>query len=134
MASLKIAESTSEVPLNDRIISLVFMTEIWSHKPLFIAKNLEGAPEAILSIMKRAARDVLHTLSSTSIELMFRLLETFATNRYSFAPTVYKTLTFLLIEFYWETEVREIMLKHFIYIFKNFEAIPIKILCEPLLK
>lgn len=134
MTSLKVAESTSEVPLNDRIISLVFMTEIWIQKPRFIASQLERAPEAILNIMKRASRDVLLTLSHTSIELLFRMLENFARTRNAFAPTVYKTLTFLLIEFYWEVEVREMMLRHFIYLFKTDEAMPIKILCEPLLK
>lgn len=95
---------------------------------------MDGAAEAILHILKKASRDVRRTLSCISIELMFRLLEAFASNRHSFAPTIYKTLTFLLIEFYWEIDVREIMLKHFVHLFENFEAIPIKILCEPLLK
>jgi hypothetical protein len=81
---------------------------------------LDGAPEAILHILKKASRDVRHSLSYVSIELMFRLLESFAQNRHNFAPTIYKTLTFLLIEFYWEIDVREIMLKHFIHLFENF--------------
>lgn len=134
MASLKVAESTSEVPLNDRIISLVLMTEIWVQRPMFVNNQLQGASEAILHIMKKAARDVRRTLSYVSIELMFRLLESFAAKRHNFAPTIYKTLTFLLVEFYWEIDVREIMLKHFIHLFENFEGIPINILCEPLLK
>jgi hypothetical protein len=134
MASLKVAESNDELPIDDRIISLIFIVEIWINKSTLISQQLDGAPEAILHILKKAARDIRHTLSYISIELMFRLLEIFAQNRHSFAPTLYKTLTFLLIEFYWEIDVREIMLKHFIYLFENFEAIPIKILCEPLLK
>lgn len=31
--SLRIAESNNEVPLNDRIASLVFLTEIWLGRP-----------------------------------------------------------------------------------------------------
>ena len=74
------------------------------------------------------------TLSIVAIELMFRLLEQFAVSRNPSAPTVYKTLTFLLVEFYWETEVRELMLKKFNQIFRRLDTIPIAILCEPLLK
>ena len=134
MSSLKVAESTAEVPLNDRIISLVFIVEIWMARPQFVQRKLDGASESILHILKKAARDIRRTLSYIAIELMFRLLESFASERHHFAPTIYKTLTFLLVEFYWEVDVRELMLKHFIYLYDNFEAIPINILCEPLLK
>ena len=65
---------------------------------------------------------------------MFRLLENFAILRHPVAPTLYKTLTFILVEFYWELEVRQMMLKHFMYLFKKVEQIPVAILCEPLLK
>ena len=54
--------------------------------------------------------------------------------RHKFAPTIYKTLTFILVEFYWEVETRDMMLKHFIHLFKRIENIPVAILCEPLLK
>lgn len=74
------------------------------------------------------------TLVVVSIELMFRVLETFTAERHSFAPTLYKTLTFLLVEFYWEIDVREIMLRHFMTLFANYDNVPISILCEPLLK
>ena len=134
MMALKIAESNAEVPLNDRIISLVFLTEIWIYKPNFVGKKLEGASDAILHILKKAARDIRRTLMIIAIELMFRLLESFASERHAFAPTIYKTLTFLLVEFYWEIDVRELMLKHFISLYESFESIPINILCEPLLK
>ena len=134
MMALKIAESNAEVPLNDRIISLVFLTEIWIYKPNFVGKKLEGASDAILHILKKAARDIRRTLMIIAIELMFRLLESFASERHAFAPTIYKTLTFMLVEFYWEIDVRELMLKHFISLYESFESIPINILCEPLLK
>jgi hypothetical protein len=74
------------------------------------------------------------TLVIISIELMFRLLESFARDKLQSAPSLYKTLTFLLIEFYWEIDVREVMLKHFVDLYKNYESIPIMILLEPLLK
>ena len=33
MATLKVAESNDEVPIDDRITSLLFMVEIWINKP-----------------------------------------------------------------------------------------------------
>jgi hypothetical protein len=108
-----VAEGTVEITLDDRIQSLVFLVEIWLTAPDFIQNVLESSGPGILSILKRASRDVKQTLSIVAIELMFRLLEKFAITRNPSAPTVYKTLTFLLVEFYWETEVREMMLKQF---------------------
>lgn len=134
MSCLRVAESNNEVPLNDRIVSLVFLTEIWLGRPQYVDRAIQGAAEAIMRILKKAARDVRRTLTVISIELMFRLLERFASEKQGFAPTLYKTLTFLLVEFYWETDVRELMLKHFIDLYAGFDSIPINILCEPLLK
>ena len=57
------------------------------------------------------------TLVIVSIEIMFRLLETQAKDRHPYAPNLYKTLTFLLVEFYWEVDVREMMLKLFMNLF-----------------
>ena len=65
---------------------------------------------------------------------MFRLLEQFAAIRHPTAPILYKTLTFILVEFYWETEMRDLILRHFIFLFKKLDSIPVAILCEPLLK
>jgi hypothetical protein len=132
--SLKIAESNNEVTLRDRIVSLVFLTEIWLNKPQYVEGFIPGASDAIMKILKKASRDIRKTLTIVAIELMFRLLERFAGERHNFAPTVYKTLTFLLVEFYWEIDVRELMLKHFIDLYNDFETIPVNILCEPLLK
>ena len=87
-----------------------------------------------MNILKRAARDIKQTLATVAIELMFRLLDSFAKIRHQVAPLLYKTLTFILVEFYWEVEIRDLMLRHFIYIFKKLDNIPVAILCEPLLK
>lgn len=93
-----------------------------------------NASQTIIRILKKAARDMKRTLVVISIELMFRILESFAESKHPFAPTLYKTLTFLLVEFYWEIDVRELMLKHFIHLYANYDNIPISILCEPLIK
>jgi hypothetical protein len=136
LQSLRVAEGTIEmsISLDDRIESLVMLCEVWLTIPDFIDHVLPSAGPGILNILKRASRDAKYTLSTVSIELMFRLLENFGKTRNPSAPTVYKTLTFLLIEFYWETEIRDMMLKHFMYLFTVVDTIPVAILCEPLLK
>lgn len=73
-------------------------------------------------------------MAIVAIELMFRLFESFAKVKHTVAPLLYKTLTFILVEFYWELEIRDLMLKHFVYMFKKMDSIPVAILCEPLLK
>lgn len=45
LSALKVADSNSEVPLNDRIISLVFLTEMWLSKPKYVDKNITGATD-----------------------------------------------------------------------------------------
>lgn len=132
--AIKVAESKEVELLSDRIVSLIFMTQIWLQRPSLVENTVAGASESILKILKKAARDIRNTLTIVSIELIFRLLDKFAAEKHKIAPKIYKTLTFLLVEFYWETEIRELMLKHFMNLFANIENIPIQILCEPLLK
>ena len=130
---MQVVESTGNIPLDDRIVSLVFMVEIWRTKTKLVERALVNAAEQITRALKRAARDMKRTLVVISIELLFRVLDTFAAERHAFAPNIYKTLTFLLVEFYWEVDVREMMLRSFIELFQKHANIPINILCEPLL-
>ena len=58
LQSLKVAESQSEITLDDRIASLLFLTEIWINKTEFIDQNIEGSGQAVLNILKKGARDV----------------------------------------------------------------------------
>lgn len=41
--SLGLAESTGLVPLNDRIVSLILLGEIWRAKPKYIEKSVPNA-------------------------------------------------------------------------------------------
>ena len=74
----QVFESTGEVPYNDRVVSLIFLTELWRQRPLIIENAIVNASQTIVRMLKRAARDMQRTLVVISIELLFRLLETFA--------------------------------------------------------
>lgn len=41
----QVAESTSEVPLNDRIVSLVFLGEIWRHRTTIVEQSQPKASD-----------------------------------------------------------------------------------------
>ena len=62
------------------------------------------------------------------------LLENFAQTKNLFAPFIYKTLTFLLIENFPNEKVRHHIVDNFIEIFQRYPDIPQSILLEPLLK
>jgi hypothetical protein len=69
------AENTGEVPLNDRVASLVFVTQIWLSKSDFMSRNFPDTTVSLLNVLKRASRDMRQTLVVVSLELLFRLME-----------------------------------------------------------
>ena len=58
----------------------------------------------------------------------------FGKDRNKAAPTIYHSLTYMLIECYNHLEQREDLLKNFILVFNLHPNIPVNILCDPLLK
>jgi hypothetical protein len=57
-ACIKMAENTGEVPLNDRVASLVFVTQIWLQKSDFMSRNFPDVTVSLLNVLKRASRDM----------------------------------------------------------------------------
>lgn len=70
----------------------------------------------------------------TCTTLLFKLLDVFSVDWNKFAPIIYKTLTFLLVENHHELETREYMLKQFSRVFKQVKTIPVAILLETMIK
>lgn len=75
-----------------------------------------------------------NAVRTTAIALMFHLLEHFAQGRNKYAPIIYKSLTFIVIDAYLDFPTREFIIKNFILLFQNHSSIPVAILSEPLLK
>ena len=69
-----------------------------------------------------------------SIIFLFRLLDQFGSQKNTYAPIIYKTLTFVLIENHSQEIIREFIMDNFISVFESIESIPLSILIEPLLK
>jgi len=96
----------------ERIAALAFLEQCWELKPDKIEEKTDVA-QAVLTMLKRGCRDKSKILRVVSCELMFKLLHIFAIERNINAPILYKTLTFLLIEFHMDIEIREQMMRHF---------------------
>ena len=101
---------------SDRIAALSFLADVWEIKSDKIEENHDIA-QAILTVLKRGCRDRSRILRTVSFELMFKLLHHFSVNRNQFAPIIYKSLTFLLIEFHMYVDIREQLMRHFVALF-----------------
>ena len=106
---------------------------MWTLKPFKIDERDELG-SAILTMMKRGARDKNRTLRITSFAALFRLLDALQAERNQYAPTIYKTITFLLVENHHDPETRSFVLKNVQSIFKRVNQIPVGIFVEPLIK
>jgi hypothetical protein len=80
-ASIKKAESQGEIPINDRTSSLVFVSQIWLMKSDYMNENFSDVCDSMLNVLKKASRDERQTLVIVSLELLFRLMEKFSTER-----------------------------------------------------
>ena len=118
---------------SERISALAFLVEVWAHYSGKIEEREEVAT-ALLKVLKKACRDRVKNLRVVGIVSLFKLLDVFSAERNKYAPTVYKTLTFLVVENHNDSETREFMLRNFTSLFNSTPTIPVAILLEHLLK
>lgn len=93
----------------------MFITNIWLEHP-FLIETPESRALSVISFFSRSSKHTspLHMLQTLS--LLFRLLERFLTIRNPYAPFIYKTITFILIENINSTEIRS-------FVFENLKTI-----------
>eukprot|EP00347_Sterkiella_histriomuscorum_P016192 403354133 len=135
--ALRMSEMDGVNTIPERITALTYLADIWELKSDQLEAGQNGGSDtaqAILSVLKRGCRDRNRLLRVQCFELLFKLLVVFSTNRNQFAPIIYKSITFLLIEFHQEGETREQLMRHFVSLFQQIQTIPVAILCEPLIK
>jgi len=88
-----------------RLYSIEFLTKIWRAHPLHIEETLDKVNE-IMDFIKRGIRELNQIMRFTLLELLFNLLDEFASKRNSFASVIYKKITFLFIENHEELNIR----------------------------
>ncbi|OMJ93856.1 hypothetical protein SteCoe_3045 [Stentor coeruleus] len=116
-----------------RLAAMNFMINVWMLFPSVI-ENHEYLANEIIATLKKGWRDKLNILKFACIGKAFQLLEVFSGERNPFAPIIYKTLTFYLVENYRDSLIREFILQNFKTLFESAQSIPIGILLEPLIK
>lgn len=117
-----------------RSAALTLMCEIWIRFPGKVEAQDKQAAD-ILTALKRAARDSKSNLVQFgTIAKMFGLLDHFSLDRSAYAPILYKSLTFALVENYEKNLVREFILDNFARTFASEPEMPVGILLDPYLK
>ena len=84
--------------------------------------------------MKRGIRDDSQVMRFCLMQMMFDLLDEFASKKNPYASIVYKKITFLFIENHDELTMREFMLRNIQKIFQRYSTIPVDIFLEPFIK
>lgn len=130
---LREAESDGKNSPDVRLAALGFLTELWIKFPSRMEQHEEIA-NSILTCMKRAYRDKYNLLKIASLGKLFYLLDVFSIERNPYAPIIYKTLIFSLVENYTNTLIREYIMTNFIQTFSSTPSIPIGILVDPIIK
>jgi hypothetical protein len=127
-----IFEASDSFLINVKINSLSFLAELWTSFSFYLEDEAENFK--ILNTFKKVTRDSDKLVRFSSLNQLFRILMIFAKERNSFAPTIYKTLTFYLIENHMEVDIREFIISNFRYVYKTILSIPVGILSEPYIK
>ena len=126
------AESKSSPELRSAAITL--LCALWMRFPGKVEAQDKLAGE-VLTALTRATRDSKSNLIQFStIAKMFGLLDHFSLDRNAYAPILYKTLTFALVENYDKHLLREFILDNFSRTFGREADMPVGILLDPYLK
>lgn len=110
-----------------------FLIKIWRAYPTHIEDTLDQVNN-IMTALKRGIRDSSQVMRFSLMEMMFDLLDDFASKKNPYASIVYKKITFLFIENHEELTMREFMLRNIQGIFEKYQTIPVDIFLEPFIK
>lgn len=113
--------------------SVNFLSDIWMLFADYIEAR-EDIANSILGFLKRMTRDSNKNLQFLTFGRLYYLLVYFSEKKYSFAPVLYKTLIFCLIENFPDEFIREFMMSNMLLVLKEFLLIPVSVLVEPLIK
>jgi hypothetical protein len=128
--AMREADYESRGPSDARISALGFLVDIWVAFPAFF-EDREELTSGVISVLKRGARDRYRLVQHFALNKLFYMLEAFRQDRNPYAPILYKTLVFALVENYHDSATRELIMRNFALADKE---MPISILIEPVVK
>ena len=95
----------------------------------------EDQSQEILLNLKQDIRETDKKINQkVAIIELLRVFKVFAIRKEKLAPTLYKNLVFLFLEFYSDINIRELFITQFTNIFFFDQSIPVKIFLEPYLR
>ena len=113
--------------------ALGLLSDLWAEFPAAVESSM-GTPKAVLHLLKKGARESNVALQITSLTNLFNLLDEFAVKQNSYAPYVYKTLIFALIENHGNEIIRDFMTTNMMLTIDRLPNVPVGIMVEPLVK
>ena len=118
-------------PYKTRTLSLTLVQTLFKS---FFSQLAESQIHNLIASINRCCRDGQKLIEIQSISTLFDWLDFLAEQKSSIASTVYRTLTFLLVEVFHTVDLREFIVVNFSELFKKTNHIPIGVLVEPYVK
>ena len=116
LLSLAIRSADPQMSPDLRGTALAFITDLWLLIPAAVEVGArKDLPKTILSLLKKGARDPSLTLQIGALTCLFHLLDGFSHSDHSYAPYIYKTLIFALIENHANEVAREFIISNIIF-------------------
>ena len=118
-------------PSKTRTLSLTLVQTLFKS---FFSHLSESQVNNLIASINRRCRDGQKLIEIQSISTLFDWLDFLAEKRSPIASTLYRTLTFLLVEVFHNVDLREFIVVNFSELFKKTNHIPIGVLAEPYVK
>ena len=116
---------------NSRALCTCLLCDIWCG----FSNSLQFQEETsnkILSLIKKSISEGPRNFQLLLLGRLFNILSKFSAKKITYAPILYKTLAFCIVENYTDDCIREFMLLNMMQIFEEIPTIPINIVIEPL--
>eukprot|EP00854_Cymbomonas_tetramitiformis_P003024 gene3024-3844_t len=114
-------------------VALTFITSLWLHFPDQVEAEAEKC-KAALDALKRELRTGSRDQQLFAVACLFRLLEGFTLTGNAFAPILYKTIIFALVEHSGEPTLRNAFLGQMRDVLAANPSLPVGVLLDPLLR
>jgi DNA-binding Lrp family transcriptional regulator len=112
---------------------LMFLCDIWCSFIEYF-RDHEELSVSIINFMKRVVRDGSKGLKIVTLGQIFEVFDTFSQQKVKYAPILYKTVIFILIEHFSSYRIREFITANLTRILSENDSIPLSPLIDPLVK
>ena len=127
------ADNDAKASPEERTTCINFVCDLWILFPERLEER-EDIKTQTVNVLKKLAVDKFRPLRICSNAQMFRLLEEFSKEKNPVAPTLFKNISYSLIENHEDSNTREYIMKNLIYAIGEIPAIPVVFIVDPLVK